>query len=277
MWEKMGGFQVQSFALQPSCSTSEGRENFYHNLVEEDIDVGFDGIEQHGARTHTHFNTQLRWISKHFINEESPIQAWPERLIKEALQNLMSEEVLALPVHDFPLTLVDDDPCVLQTLEKFFPIIHWQGIRHAWGAESRQDTTGKGYWVRKVGTNDPSGYREASEFDFFRGEAGRQDRPDIFDDGSLPEQPMRKLKGFCDIGITVLTKERWGAAKFPQGRFRIYVSEPEAIRGTSNVSHKDFMAMLEPAWMKGSGLSDIKAVLKRTGIWCSPMISFTGV
>ena len=35
---------------------------------------------------------------------------------------------------------------------------------------------------------------------------------------------------------------------------------------TSDISHKDFMAMLEPAWMKGSSLSDIKAVLKRTGI-----------
>ena len=43
-------------------------------------------------------------------------------------------------------------------------------------------------------------------------------------------------------------------------------SKAEAIRGTSNISHKDFMAMLEPAWMKGSSLSDIKAVLKRTGI-----------
>jgi len=43
-------------------------------------------------------------------------------------------------------------------------------------------------------------------------------------------------------------------------------SKAEAIRGTSNISHKDFMAMLEPAWMKGSKLSDIKAVLKRTGI-----------
>lgn len=34
----------------------------------------------------------------------------------------MSEGALALPVHDFPLTLVDVDPCVLEILEK--PIIH---------------------------------------------------------------------------------------------------------------------------------------------------------
>ena len=279
MWEKMGGFQVQSFALQPSCSTSEGRENFYHNLTEEDIDVGFDWIEQHGPRTH-HSNTQLRWISKQFINEESPIRTWPERLIKEALRNLMSEGVLALPVHDFPLTLVDVDPCVLEILEKFFPsftdkALGMHGVPNL-GKTPLARTIAMAmsrYWVRKLGTNNSPGYREASEFDFFRGESGRQDRPDIFDDGSLPEQPMRKLKGFCDIGNTVLTKERWGAAKFPQGQFGIYVSndldltaEPEAIRGTSNISHKDFMAILEPAWMKGSSLSDIKALLKRTGI-----------
>eukprot|EP00434_Breviolum_minutum_P017406 symbB.v1.2.015367.t1/scaffold1145.1/size135521/4 len=201
MWEKMGGFQVQSFALQPSCSTSEGRENFYHNLTEEDIDVGFDWIEQHGPRTH-HSNTQLRWISKQFINEESPIRTWPERLIKEALRNLMSEGVLALPVHDFPLTLVDVDPCVLEILEKFFP---------------------------------------------------------SFTDKALGMHGVPNLGGEL--------------RSLPQGQFRIYVSndldltaEPEAIRGTSNISHKDFMAILEPAWMKGSSLSDIKAVLKRTGI-----------
>ena len=64
------------------------------------------------------------------------------------------------------------------------------------------------YWVQKLNSKNEPGFRESCEFDFFRGEAGRQDRPDIFDDGSLAEQPMRKLKGFCDAGNTVLTKER---------------------------------------------------------------------
>ena len=131
------------------------------------------------------------------------------------------------------------------------------------------------YWVRKLGSRNVPGYREACEFDFFRGEAGRQDRPDIFDDGSLPEQPMRKLKGFCDIGNTVLTKakERWGAAKFQQGQTRIYISneldltaEPRPKRNVTTLSHKDFMQILEPAWMKGSSVSDIEAVLKQTCI-----------
>ena len=79
------------------------------------------------------------------------------------------------------------------------------------------------YWVRKLASKNLPGFREASEFDFFRSEAGRKDGPDVFDDGSLPEQPLRKLKGFSDVGNTVLTKERWGAAKFPQGQMRIYM------------------------------------------------------
>ena len=104
------------------------------------------------------------------------------------------------------------------------------------------------------------------EFDSFRGESGRQDRPDIFDDGSLPEQPMRKLKGFCDVGNTVLTKERWGAAKFPQGQLRISMSNDLDLDAEPNgqplvITHSDFMRMMEPAWMKGSVLSDVKAVL----------------
>ena len=54
--------------------------------------------------------------------------------------------------------------------------------------------------------------RTASELGFFRGEAELQDRPDIFDDGPLPEQPMRKLKGFCDVRNSALTKQRWDCA-----------------------------------------------------------------
>jgi hypothetical protein len=81
-----------------------------------------------------------------------------------------------------------------------------------------------GYCIRKLGSNCEAGFREACEFDFFRGEAGRQETLDIFDDGSLPLLPLRKLKGFCDVGNTVLTKERWGAGNFPQGQFRLYIS-----------------------------------------------------
>ena len=84
---------------------------------------------------------------------------------------------------------------------------------------------------------------------------------------------MRKLKGFRDVGAEALTRERWGAAKFCQGHKRIYMptsvdstAEPLVRTISTSISHKDFMRMLEPAWMKGCSLSDIHAVLKRTCI-----------
>ena len=121
MFEKMGGFQTQSFALSPAGAASSDRKTFYDGLSDDKIDEGFDFIEQYGPRSH-HCNTQLRWITKQLISEDSPIKDWPERLVKEALRNLMTDGVLALPVHDFPLTLVDVNPSVLFILEKFFPL-----------------------------------------------------------------------------------------------------------------------------------------------------------
>lgn len=116
-----GGFQVQSFSLQPvGGGAPEGKANFYSGLSEQDVGAGFDYIEKHGPRTH-HSNTQPRWISKQLISDDSPVNKWPERLIKEALRNLMNDGVLALPVHDFPLTLVDVELEILLVLEKFFP------------------------------------------------------------------------------------------------------------------------------------------------------------
>ena len=115
------------------------------------------------------------------------------------------------------------------------------------------------------------------------GQVGTRMRPDIFDDGTLCEQPFRKLKAFTDVGnIESMSKERWGAAKWVRGQARIYCSndfevskEPEctqpimdAQRGLhSYISHKDFATMLEPAWCtKDLSNSNVMAILKRTHI-----------
>ena len=79
------------------------------------------------------------------------------------------------------------------------------------------------YWKRHFRLTSPASFREASEFDFFRGQPGRLDRHDIHDDGRLGDEPMRKMKGFTDVGCTMLTKERWGAAKFLKGQLRVFV------------------------------------------------------
>ena len=61
----------------------------------------FDYIERYGPRSQ-HSNTQLQWVQQQFISiKDSPIKAWPERLIKETLKNLMNDDgVLALLVRD---------------------------------------------------------------------------------------------------------------------------------------------------------------------------------
>ncbi len=171
------------------------------------------GFQVHGPRTH-HSNTQLRWISKQFISEDCRVKNWRERWSRRLCGTswIMNDGVLALPVHDFPLI----EPGMLDILEKF-PLLSPKMLWECIGSQTLE----KLHWGEplqlpcKLQSNYTPGFREASEFDSFRGESGRQDRPDIFDDGSLPEQSMRKLKGFCDVGNTVLTKERWGAAKFP--------------------------------------------------------------
>jgi len=61
-------------------------------------------------------------------------------------------------------------------------------------------------------------FRQACEFDFFRGQPGSIFRPDIFDDGTLSGQQFKKLKAFTDVGnVESMSKERWGAAKWMKG------------------------------------------------------------
>ena len=108
-------------------------------------------------------------------------------------------------------------------------------------------------------------------------------RPDIFDDGSLSEQPFKKIKAFTDVGnMESMSKERWGAAKWMKGQPRLYCvndfdasQEPEddmpivAKRAgqVSFITHSQFMKMLEAAWYaKEVNESNIMAVLKRTHI-----------
>ena len=133
--------------------------------------------------------------------------------------------------------------------------------------------TGSGKCLRP-----PASFREASEFDFFRGQPGRKDRPDIHDDGRLAEEPIRKMKGFTDVGCTMLTRERWGAAKFIQGQFRVFVcndyERTEWVEANQNtrtgvvfyMDHKDFLEIIRPVFPKECESPHLMAVLKRANI-----------
>jgi hypothetical protein len=124
---------------------------------------------------------------------------------------------------------------------------------------------------------EPCGLRTTTEFDFFRGAPGRRDRPNIFDDGSLREQPVRKTKSFCHVGnVEDMSMERWGAAKWVLNQLRIFCaneydlsSEPKDERplvddNAQVVSHQAFMDMLAPSFHKDATEADKMSVLKRT-------------
>ena len=88
---------------------------------------------------------------------------------------------------------------------------------------------------------------------------------------------MKNLKAFADVGnVEAMTKERWGASKWVMGQFRVWCAneynkhcepedlDPEAL--WSEVSHKDFMKMLDSAWHKDANDAHLDAILKRTAI-----------
>ena len=87
------------------------------------------------------------------------------------------------------------------------------------------------HWISKAnkqGLVKPS-FRQACEFDFFRGQTGTRLRPDIFDDGTLSDQPFRKVKAFTDVGnIESMSKEGWDACSSMMFRF-----DCGALRGQS--------------------------------------------
>ena len=116
--------------------------------------------------------------------------------------------------------------------------------------------------------------RSAESLNFFRGEAGVIERPDIFDDGDLQTQPMAALKAFLDVSKSEgMVYARWGAAKFVKQQFRVVCdnkldvgAEPDADKRREygdTIPEEIFLDMLKPSFPQGAGSADIEALLKR--------------
>ena len=285
LFQALGGFQCRHHELR---SHEEGKPDVERS--EEEWNVGFDFIEEYGPRENVK-NRQLRWITIQISTSSSPIYKWPAVLVEKSLRNLSNDGVLAQVHENWPLTLFDLDNRFLKVLAPLVPslvdkALGFHGVPGA-GKTPAARTIAMAIsrmWLKKMGKADvaPS-FRQACEFDFFRGQTGSVLRPDIFDDGSFSEQPFKKVKAFTDIGnVESMSKERWGAAKWVKGQLRIYCcndfegrNEPKddmpimAKRAgeISFVRHEDFMKMLEPAWYtKEATEANIMAVLKRTHI-----------
>ena len=211
-FENIGGFQCRNHVFR---THDEGKPE--NDRTEEEWDAGFDFIEQHGPRENVR-NKGLRWVTIQISKGNSPIYKWPSLLVEKSLRNLAQDGVLANVHEIWPLTLYDLDVRILRALAPLIPTLNEKALgfhgtpgsgktpvaRTVAMALSRHNIRA----ANKVGSVTPS-FRQASEFDFFRGQTGTLFRPDIFDDGSLAEQPFKKVKAFTDVGnIESMSKER---------------------------------------------------------------------
>ena len=129
------------------------------------------------------------------------------------------------------------------------------------------------FWKRKLNLTGPGYYRTATDLDFFRGEVGSIDRPDMLDDANSKDITPAKWKAFCDVGLTeAMSRERWGASKWVRNQLRLWAFNPmdetaEPPNTHEQVSHVKFMELIEPLWKTdskvGMDLESKIAVLKR--------------
>ena len=288
--EQLGGWQCRCHSLVPTVPHQEkGSKNSFHlsDLSEEDVDKGFAFIADEAGNLGSEWK-RIQWITKNLnISSGSPIFQWPVAVVEKSLRAIQTDGVLALPIEDFYFTLADLDYSIMQF--GINPIIKAM-ITHAAGVVGGPGSgktplarilalCASRYWKRQMNITSPASFREASEFDFFRGQPGRKDRPDLHDDGRLAEEPIRKMKGFTDVGCTMMTKERWGAAKFVQGQFRVFVcndyeftewlTEHQNIAAgiVLHMSHEEFLKIVAPVFPKDTQPPHIMAVLKRANVF----------
>lgn len=282
IFAKLGGYQWRHHVLR---TREEGRPE--KERSQDEWDFGFDFIENKGPRENTK-NKQLRWVTIEVNKADSPVYKWPPALVEKSLRNLSNDGVLAMVHEQWPLTLYDIDNRLLRALAPLVPTLSEKALgfhgEPGAGKTPFARTIAMAisrWWLQKHRVDAAPAFRQACEFDFFRGQSGSLYRPDIFDDGTLSEQQFKKLKAFTDVGnVESMSKERWGAAKWMKGQLRIYcVNDFDAAREPADdlpvlakraghpsyVTHDAFMKMLEVAWYaKENTDSNIMAVLKRT-------------
>ena len=206
--ENLGGFQCKQHSLRCKEDGKVEKEK-----TQEERDFGFDFIEKNGPRDNVK-NKQLRWIIIQTSRQESPIYKWSAVLVEKSLRNLANDGVLAQVHESWPLTLYDIDNRLLRALAPMVPSLSEKAVGFH-GEPGAGKTPVARTLAMAISRQCINKLGKDAEFDFFRGQSGSIARPDIFDDGSLSEQPFKKVKAFTDVGnIESMSKERWGAAKW---------------------------------------------------------------
>ncbi len=90
--------------------TSKNKKVF-DELEDDDLDKGFDYMSKHAPRSCCDLR-QLRWQTKELRKSSSPIFAWPQGLVQQALRQLSAEGALARKEFAWPLPLT---PVFFQT------------------------------------------------------------------------------------------------------------------------------------------------------------------
>jgi hypothetical protein len=223
---------------------------------------------------------QLKWIVRNVKDPSGPLHNWSERLVEKAVGKLRDQGALAEVVDDCPYTLLTLRPWFIDTVladlvpclkTKAFGLVGRAGCGKSPVLEAVACMLSR-FWARQLRIpNATAIYRTTCDFDFFRGEVGVRDRPDILDDADPKVVTLAKWKAFTDVALKeAMSRERWGASKWVRNQMRGYAFNPcyfsgEPARGDV-VSHAQFMAMLEPLWHKDMDEESKLAVCKRSAL-----------
>ena len=127
----------------------------------------------------------LRWVTVQTSCKDSPIFRWPPVLVEKSLRNLAQDGVLAQVHTSWCLTLYAIDVRVLKVLaalfssfsEKALGLFGEPGAGKTPVARSVAMALSR-FYINRIGQQgevEPS-FRQASEFDFFRGQSGQVSR-----------------------------------------------------------------------------------------------------
>lgn len=273
MLEKLGGFQVRYYVLQPKYAKGPCKEA-------ESLRAGFEYIKKH--RPQSNMENEFVEFAEIHTNTDAPIKGWNPGLVKESLRNLAKSGSQARTLHFYPITLKDVSGWFLDSvLSKILPTMRHKGLLMLGKAGRGKSPVAivlaflySAYYIKLNGVEDdrkPS-CRSAVDMDFFREEPGTVFKPCIFDDGPLQKQSPEKLKAFLGVDTEdAKTRERWSCASFAINQIRIACANPynpkvELKTDAVEVPDSNFRSLIAPAFSPDHDEEDITAVLKRASV-----------
>lgn len=270
---------VAKFGPKDATGEPDGKKT-KRVFTADEIDDGYDFMFEFGPRSNGN-NMQNRWIMKQMNDSVSPLFGWMKADIKDGLANLMNERCLAPTQTYFPICLMDLHVDFRRNVLKLLlPMVRTTGVLLL-GVQGNGKSPALAalamalsrYYIQRDGINAAPGFRQASDLDFFRGEAGQLHIPCIHDDGDLDAQKPKALKAFYDVSLVdAMTRERWGAAKFVKNQHRSGAENKHKVDFDFEVGQNpaqdldNFGQLTRPAFPERMGEPDIDAVKKRTSI-----------